>query len=87
MRIFTVLMLAGVVALTGCAGGGNQLAGSVQAGLLQNGFTDVDADRLSTSQLARLQSILYGPYSQGEKQRLARSALGGRNTLRGLLFN
>jgi hypothetical protein len=47
---------------------------------------DVDVDSLSRSQLSTIYSILHSSRSAGDKTALIRSALGGRNSLRGLLF-
>ena len=49
--------------------------------------SDVDASTLSRSQLAHIYSIMHGGSSEGDKRKLIRSALGGRYSLRGLLFN
>lgn len=48
---------------------------------------DVDVHSLSRSQLAHIYSIIHGGYSESDKRKLIRSALGGRYSLRGLLFN
>jgi len=47
----------------------------------------VDVTTLSQHQLASIYSILHGGHSGSEKQALIRSAIGGRYSLRGLLFN
>ena len=48
---------------------------------------DVDVDSLSRSQLAHIYSIMHGGRSESDKRKMIRSALGGRFSLRGLLFN
>ncbi|MDF0602679.1 hypothetical protein P1J78_18220 [Psychromarinibacter sp. C21-152] len=48
---------------------------------------DVEARELSTHQLAAIRSIMYGQYSSSEKRVRIRSVIGGRYSLRGLLFN
>ncbi|WP_049644759.1 hypothetical protein [Candidatus Rhodobacter oscarellae] len=48
---------------------------------------DVTVDDLRNSQVAAIYVIMHGRHSEGEKRMLIRSTVGGRNTLRGLLFN
>ncbi len=48
---------------------------------------DATVDDLNNSQLAQIYSIMHSNRSEGDKRRLIQSAIGGRNTLRGLLFN
>ncbi len=48
---------------------------------------DVDVSTLSQRQLATIYSILHGPYRGMEKSALIRSTIGGKLSLRGLLFN
>ncbi|MBV0910830.1 hypothetical protein [Anianabacter salinae] len=47
----------------------------------------VDVADLSNGQLATIYSIMHGGRSESDKRAMIRSAIGGRNTLRGLLFN
>ncbi len=84
------LLFAALAALgaTAQAGGPpqNQLRAAVARDLPAY-VPGVDVSQLSQHQLATIYSILYGGYRASEKQSLLRSAIGGRNTLRGLLFN
>lgn len=60
---------------------------SVARELPRYGFKDVDVDQLSSSQVAALYMLVHGKRSHGDKRALIKSTLGGRNTLRGLLFD
>jgi len=54
---------------------------------LPNYVDDVDPATLRRSQLAAIYSIMHDGHSEGEKRALIRSVIGGRFSLRGLLFN
>jgi hypothetical protein len=56
----------------------------IEAELPYYGIRDVDVDRLSTSQVVQIYTLMNSPRSQGDKARLIRSALG--RGLRGALF-
>ena len=60
---------------------------SVARELPRYGFKDVDVDQLSSNQVATLYMLMYSKRSHGDKRALIKSTLGGRNTLRGLLFD
>ena len=47
----------------------------------------VDASTLSRSKLAHIYSIMHDGRSESDKRKMIRSVLGGRHSLRGLLFN
>ena len=48
---------------------------------------DVDVRELSTGELAAIQQIANSDRSHSDKRALIRSAIGGRYSLRGLLFD
>lgn len=48
---------------------------------------NVDASTLRRGQLAMIYSIMHSDRTESNKRLHIRSVLGGRNTLRGLLFN
>ena len=50
-------------------------------------FPDVDPSTLDRGQLAAIYSILHSNASSSEKTGLIRSVIGGKFSLRGLLFN
>jgi len=54
---------------------------------LPNYVANVDASTLRRSQLAAIYSIMHDGHSEGEKRMMIRSVIGGRHSLRGLLFN
>jgi len=64
----------------------NQLRAAVAHGLPAY-VPNVDISTLSQHQLAAIYSILHGPDRGMEKSALIRSAIGGKYSLRGLLFN
>ena len=47
----------------------------------------VDASQLRRSQLSAIYAIMHGGMREGDKRKHIRSVLGGRFSLRGLLFN
>jgi len=63
----------------------SQLALEVANELPSYGYA-IDVSALNTVQLAALHHILFANYGTGTKRALIASALGGPNTLRGLLF-
>jgi hypothetical protein len=83
------LILAAVVAVLGAtsahAGAREQLLPKVAA-QLPDYVQDVDPQSLSTSQLGVIYNIMHSAGSTGEKAAEIRSVLGGRYSLRGLLF-
>lgn len=81
----TALCLAAALAAATPAAAETQLQRSVAQDLREFGFGDVDVTRLSISQLAAIHHIANQSGSHGKKRGLIRSALGGRNSLRGLL--
>jgi len=64
----------------------SQLARQVAKELPSYGV-DVDVATLSTHQLARIYGVMHRPLSHSEKRAQIRSILGGRFSLRGLLFD
>ncbi|MAQ83749.1 MAG: hypothetical protein CMH12_11015 [Maritimibacter sp.] len=48
---------------------------------------DVDLSQLSNAKLAEIKAAIHGPGSESDKRMKVRSILGGRFSLRGLLFN
>ncbi len=84
--------IAAVLALVLAAGaaqandGRTQLIRSVEQEL-DHYVQGVDASQLSTQQLAAIRSIMYSSRSESSKRGLIRSAVGGNNSLRSLLFN
>ncbi len=78
------LILAGMMAQA--APQDDQLLLAVERDL-PNYVQGVDASTLRRSQLAAIYSIMYSGKSHFEKTAQIRSTLGGRFSLRGLLFN
>ena len=83
------LLSAALLALAGPAAadtkGSAQLTASVARELPHYGF-DVDVTTLDRAQVAALHHALYTDRSVGGKRAMIKSILGGRHSLRGLLF-
>ncbi|MGG7645180.1 hypothetical protein ACQ5SP_10280 [Rhodovulum sp. YNF3179] len=82
------LLSAALIALAGPAAAGkgsDQLTASVARELPRYGF-DVDVKTLDRAQVAALHHALYTDRSTGGKRAMIKSILGGRYSLRGLLF-
>ncbi len=76
-------------ALTATAQAGNAPENQMRAAVARDlpaYVPDVDVSLLSQHQIVAAYGILYGRYSGMEKSALLRSAVGGRNSLRGVLL-
>lgn len=84
-RFLTAIAMV-ALSMTGAASAApmTQLEASV-ARELKRVNLEADVQTLSSGQLSALHMILTGQRSQDEKRGLAKSVLGGRNSLRGLL--
>lgn len=80
-----VAMLAAMPSSAAQADGRTQMIRAV-AHELGNYVQGVDPETLSIQQLAAIRSIMYSSRSESDKRGLIRSAVGGRNSLRSLLF-
>ena len=82
------LTLAILIALAGTApaAANEQMDRSVRMVLIEYGFSEVDPTSLSVSQKAAILDIA-GDSNDQNKRSLIQSAIGGKNTLRGLIFN
>ncbi|WP_227418227.1 hypothetical protein [Roseitranquillus sediminis] len=81
-------LLLGLFLLTAAApaGASEQLRMLVTRELPRYGYTDVDVRALTIEQVAAIHHALHSDhYSESEKRAMLRSALGGRQSLRGLL--
>ena len=82
--VFLALVF-GLTAAPAVEAQGRQLADLVEAELLRY-VRNVDVDSLSSTKLAAIYSIMHSRHTESEKRLLIRSALGGRHSLRGLIF-
>jgi hypothetical protein len=86
MKMKSAVTIATVLlGLSGVPGQANsQLALQVKQDLKRYGFTE-DVSRLSSSQLSNIHLIIHSRRSESSKRGLIKSALGGKNSLRGIL--
>lgn len=80
------LTLAVALAASGPALANTQMERAVRFVLIEYGFSEVDPASLSVSQQAAILDIA-GDSNDHNKRALIRSAIGGKNTLRSLIFN
>lgn len=86
LRIVTLALAALAAAPAAAEPPRDQLLAAVARELPVYGFTEVDPRTLSRAQLAQIHHIMHSDRSESDKRAMIQSALGGPNTLRGLLF-
>ena len=86
MRLLAILVALTLAAPAAADPPRDQLLAQVAKALPRYGV-DVDPRSLNRAQLAQILHIMHSGNSEGDKRGLIRSAVGGRYSLRGLLFD